>query len=85
MAKCQCRWGRGSKCGANTRPLAPLRALNRQECVPRQQEGGQMERGGHLQLAAEGPLGLQGGLHGEWPRVRRPAERLCGSFLQLPA
>ena len=26
-----------------------------------------MERRGYLQLAAEGPLRLQGGLHGEWP------------------
>lgn len=40
-----------------------------------------MERGRHLQLAAEGPLGLQGGLHGEWPWAR-PMERLCGHFLQ---
>lgn len=41
-----------------------------QECLSRQQEGGQVERGGHLQLAAEGPLRLQGGLHGEWPQAR---------------
>lgn len=38
-----------------------------QERITRQQEGGEMERGGHLQLAATGPFCFEGGLHGQYP------------------
>lgn len=38
-----------------------------QECFPRQQKGGEVECGGHLQLAATGPFCLQGRLHGQCP------------------
>lgn len=38
-----------------------------QECFTRQQEGGEVECGGHLQLAAAGPFCVEGGLHGQCP------------------